>query len=274
MPGRVAPHDGGRTQGRAAGEAQEGAGEAGGDEIDQVVAPGARPAEIAVALAAVADHAVQRVDRLVGEDAGQPRHGGPEQRGHHSVREVLGQRFDGGPTNARGIEPLGIAADDHGHGAATRGKARTQSSGDIPHMVDQAALGEKGAHQQALEQPAGGQLPGQPTDQDATGYRRTCYRSEQDNAREPPAPRPGERIEPPSFELGDTGADQNDWMRDVTIEPSRLAEQRVGHQGHEESGRVSCGRMVGHRQLPGRRRSRLGDGPQRGLPIRRMPSSG
>ena len=86
----------------AADKAQGGAGEAGRDEVGEIVEPGAGPAELAVALAAVAHHAVQRVDRLVGEHAGQAGDHAPEQGCHDAVGQVLGQRIRRrrGPTPA------------------------------------------------------------------------------------------------------------------------------------------------------------------------------
>ena len=77
-----------RPRGRAAAPVRRA-----GSEVDEVVAARAGPAELPVALAAVADHAVQRVDRLVGEHAGQPGQHAPEQRRDHAVGEVLGQRL-------------------------------------------------------------------------------------------------------------------------------------------------------------------------------------
>ncbi len=85
VPRRVAQHGGGRAPRTAADEAQSRAGEARRREVDEVVEPSAGPAELAVALALVADHAVERVHRLVGEDARQAGERGPEHRRHHAV---------------------------------------------------------------------------------------------------------------------------------------------------------------------------------------------
>ena len=65
-----------------------------------------------MARGAVADHAVQRVDRLVARDARQPEERAPEQRRHHPVRRVLAQALQRRPGDPGRIQPLGVAPDD------------------------------------------------------------------------------------------------------------------------------------------------------------------
>ena len=43
----------------------------------------------------MADHTVQRVHCLVGEQPGQTQQGEPQNRGSHPVGEILGRGFDG-----------------------------------------------------------------------------------------------------------------------------------------------------------------------------------
>ena len=87
-------------------------GQARGRQIDQVVEPRRRIAEVAVTRRAMADHAVGGVDRLVGDAAGKPANRQPENRRHDAVGEVLRQALDRRARDAGLIERLGIAADD------------------------------------------------------------------------------------------------------------------------------------------------------------------
>ena len=197
MPWRVAQHGRGRAQRAAADKAQGGAGEAGRDEVDEIVEPGAGPAEIAVALAAVAHHAVQRVDRLVGEHARQTGDHAPEQGCHDAVGQVLGQGFHGGPADAGGVEPVGVAADNEGDGAASVGEPAAQARRDRPDMVDQAALGQQRAHEQALEQPAGRNLARAGAQDDTDDGGRARDDGKQGSARQSAVPLAAGRIEQP-----------------------------------------------------------------------------
>ena len=72
-----------------------------GRQIDEIVEACRRPAESEMARRFVADHAVGRVDRLVGDGAGQPGHRHPEQRRHDAIGDILGKAFDGGAADPR-----------------------------------------------------------------------------------------------------------------------------------------------------------------------------
>ena len=69
-------------------------------EVEQIVEPRRGPAEAAVARRPVADHAVERVRHLVGEEAGQPEQQVPERRRHDAVAEILGEALDRGAGDA------------------------------------------------------------------------------------------------------------------------------------------------------------------------------
>ena len=119
MPGGVPAHDPQGVAWSATDEAQEEPCKAGRGEICEIVEARAGPAELAIALVAMADHAVQGVNGLVGEHSRQSRDDAPEERRHHAVRQVLRERFDGGAADARGVETIRVPPDDQGH-LATR----------------------------------------------------------------------------------------------------------------------------------------------------------
>jgi hypothetical protein len=58
----------------------------------------------------VADHRVERIDRSVRDKPGDPGDRAPQQRRHHGVRGVLGDRLDHRPGYLPGVQPGGIAA--------------------------------------------------------------------------------------------------------------------------------------------------------------------
>ena len=95
-------------------------GEARAGQVDQVVEPRRRPAEMQVALGLVADHRIRGVDGLVDGDAGKAEKRIPEDRRDDAVGGVLGEAFKRGLGDARFIELGRVAADDFGHGAAGR----------------------------------------------------------------------------------------------------------------------------------------------------------
>ena len=108
------------------------------------------PSRCANAGRTVADHAVQRVQRLVGQHAGQAEQRAPEQRRYHAVGQVLRQRFqrgatDGGASRHSGSRPTIRET-------ATRPASRpAQSVADIPNVIDQATLRQERAHQGPLD---------------------------------------------------------------------------------------------------------------------------
>ena len=80
-------------------------------------------------LRAVTDHGIERVDRLVADDAGQAEQRTPKHRRKDSVARILGEAFDGGAGNAGLIQCCRIASDNLRHGHARTGET-IQSFGD------------------------------------------------------------------------------------------------------------------------------------------------
>jgi hypothetical protein len=112
----IAPTDAQRLSGALAGQpsrqGQEKPRQSCGNEICHVVSPRGCPAELPIATVAVADHAVQRVDRLVDPQADRAGQGGVKERRHHAVGRVFGNSLDASPINLLGRQVVGVPADD------------------------------------------------------------------------------------------------------------------------------------------------------------------
>ncbi len=84
-------------------------------EIGDIVDARGGPAKGLVPLGAVADHGIERVDRLVADDAGQPEQRAPEHRRDDAVGGIFGEALDRGARDAglvelvRGSRPTIIA---------------------------------------------------------------------------------------------------------------------------------------------------------------------
>ena len=93
----------------------ETAGDPGGNPVGQVVQLRCGPAEVAVALVAIAHHRVQGVDGPVPQQPGDAGDRPPEQWRHHCVGRVLGHRLQRCPGDAVRVQRLGVAADQVAH---------------------------------------------------------------------------------------------------------------------------------------------------------------
>ena len=144
---RLGDHDAEGLSDAAAGsgrrERDQGSGNSTRRKVDEIVEPGGRPAEIAVARREVADHRVGGVDRLVGEEPRQPQQQEPEGRCDDAVGEVLGGQLDGGAADVRLVEAAGFAADDARHRRPRGRKAVGKGIGDRPDVVVERATGDE-----------------------------------------------------------------------------------------------------------------------------------
>ncbi|OIQ70670.1 hypothetical protein GALL_477140 [mine drainage metagenome] len=96
-------------------------------------------------LRAVTNHGIERVDRLVADDAGQAKQCAPEHRRHDSIGCILGEAFDGSAGNAGFIENCRIAADDLRNGHARTGDiAGLKRQGDRRHIITERTQRDKG----------------------------------------------------------------------------------------------------------------------------------
>ena len=134
---------GGTAAGGRRGERDQRAGNAARRQVDEIVEPGGRPAEIAVARSQVTDHGIGSVDRPVGEQSRQPQQQKPEGRRDDAVGEILGGGFDGGAANVRLVEAAGVAADDARHRRTGRGKPLSKGIGDRADVVVERATGDE-----------------------------------------------------------------------------------------------------------------------------------
>jgi hypothetical protein len=124
------------------------------DQIEHVVEPRRRPTEAAMARREIADHAVERVGRLIDEQARQPENQRPEHRGDDAVAEILGQRFDAGARNAMLIETRRVAPDDVTYFfAAGIESPLGQCDGDGVDAVEETALCHQHGNDDELDQP-------------------------------------------------------------------------------------------------------------------------
>jgi len=98
-----------------------------------------------VSRAGTTDHGIERVDRLVTDDAGQAEQCAPEHRRHDSIGHILGEAFDGSAGNAGFIKNCRIAADDLRNGRARAGDvAGLKRKGDCRHVITERTQRDKG----------------------------------------------------------------------------------------------------------------------------------
>lgn len=198
------------------------------DQVRDVIDTRRRPAESVVPWGAMADHGVQRVDRLVGCDAGQAENRAPEQRRHNSVGRVFG-------------EVLRRSRQSRPHRAAT-GRVRRSSrppgapqadrlpSAVVPastwSCIERAATsGQAGARGEDQAWPSHRQYRcADPTD--AGGRRDDGYRNAQSSAA-PRSGRVGFAVEAP-IHRGNHRADPRHGMSDPGVD--RLRASRGSHQ--------------------------------------------
>jgi hypothetical protein len=114
MAAAVAAHDvqdgngAGPSHQRGAGRGQRG-GDPGRDPVSYIVHPRRGPAEPQVTGRTVPHHRVEGVDRAVGHQSRYPGDGSPEQRRHHGVRGVLGDRLHHRAGHPRAVQRRRIA---------------------------------------------------------------------------------------------------------------------------------------------------------------------
>ena len=113
-------------------------GDAGRHEVEHVVEAGAGPAEPLVAGRVVADHGVERVGGPVGQHGRRATDGGPQRRGHHGVRRVLGDRLDDGPGDA-GLVEVGGRRGRRASGPARRAPSRSPAASSRPTAAPSAS---------------------------------------------------------------------------------------------------------------------------------------
>jgi hypothetical protein len=274
VPRRVPPHRapalcGRRPEQECRHEDQQG-GEPGGQPVDEVVEARGAPAKVPVALRAVADHAVERVDRLVRQHARQAEQEAPEQGRDHAVRKILGGRFDRGARHGRAIEARGIAADDPGDREAPVGEAPLQPAGDRGDVLVETAEGEQAAHQEAKRQPAVRRAQAQRLH----GEGEHPAGGDDDQGRQHAVSallrRRVRGVEPARLEPGGRPPDQHHRVGHAAIEPVRVAGQRVEGEREQQAGQQRRGIDQQHSGSPACRRRADGLAKHRLFQARRI----
>ena len=153
VPGGIAHHGAPRLARRGTGNGErrrrdQPARDARRHPVHRIVDTRRRAAEGTVAGGAVADHAVHRVDRLVGEQPRQAEQQIPEGRRDHAVGIVLGAALDRRAGDAVLIEGAHVAADDVAQLGPRGVCAGIEGPRHPHHVIGHGALREQHRHQQ------------------------------------------------------------------------------------------------------------------------------
>ncbi len=267
MQARIPPHHRKGAQFSVRQQNEDGR-KAGRDPVEEIVKPRGGPAEPAVFPVSVSDHRIGGVHSLVCDCPRQPQQQIPERRRNDAIGEILRRAFDGGAGDGGFVHILRIAAHDPRHGQARAFKGLRQRTGNLLHMLHQAAVGEEDGQKGDLEK----REIGNGMDGEAGGHGAGDKDDNGKHALFPPHRRMIERhIEP-----ADNPPHQHRRMRPAAPEPCRLAEYRIKKQSNEKDQGVAQSAPSNLRQpslLPGKpRRSQLRDQGKIRLQIRARAS--
>ena len=229
------------------GAREEGRREPGRDPARRVVRPRRRSSEPQVARVAVADHAVEGVERLVGEEPRQAEEHVPEERRDHPVREVLGERFDGCAGDAGAVEARRVAPDDVGDRRPPLGEAGIEAPRHLAHVVAKAPVRDEDARRRRFDDRARGGGGGgrEGVDERARAGRREDRQGDHQAPADGPV-RVGRRgVVEPRLERLDPLAEHRDGVRNAPVEGGRVADHRVDREGRQGEGEG-----VEHGQVP------------------------
>ncbi len=158
---RLGDHDaeglGDAAAGSRRGKRDQGTGDAARRQVDEIVEPGGRPAEMLVARGEVADRRVGDIDRPAGEEPGQAEQQEPQGRCDDAVGQGLGGGFDGRTADARLVETAGVAADDARHRRARGRQAVAKGIGNGGDTLVERAAGDQHRGDQRGADPAKGE---------------------------------------------------------------------------------------------------------------------
>ena len=110
---------------------------AGGDIVCDVVDVCRPASEVLVSLRLVAYHRVEGVHHLICQHAGSAEQGEPEERGYHTVAQVLCERLKGCSAHFLGRESRRVAAYDAGHLCPSFLQRPVESREHRPHLANQ-----------------------------------------------------------------------------------------------------------------------------------------
>ena len=120
-----------------------------GRDVVRYVVDACRPAsEVLIAFRTVAYHRVERVHHLVGHHAWHTSHCQPEQRGYHSVAQILGQCLQGSCTNLLCRQFRGVAPHDSSHLPASVVYRTVNGMEHLTNLTNQRGTGQTTENQQ------------------------------------------------------------------------------------------------------------------------------
>jgi hypothetical protein len=204
-------------------------------QIEGIVEARCRPAKAPIVWIAMADHAVERVCHLIGEETGQAEQQVPESRRDDAVAEILRQALDCGARYAMDVKAHRIAPDDMFYrSAAGRQAAAIERRCDSGDMLVEAALGDQDPDQQALDDrtqrmPATGQLDREPY--------RPCRANQRGDRDDTPVAARGFATDfaiELTVEECDGATGERDGMGNAAKDRRRVAEQRVDGEAADQ----------------------------------------
>ena len=229
---RIASHDvpaglGVGTLGNQGGNADQRPGTPRRQPVGKVIKQCRRSSEGGITFVLMSDHAVQRVDRLVGDDPRQAEQRIPQHRRHHGVGEVFRRRFDRRAGDAETVERPGIAPRDSGDGVLGLVDTFGERHPDPQHALVKAIGGDQGAGQQCLGHPSSLEATQPVTDSPADGDGK-CHDDYEGGHAAAEARRGGSvRIVQAFLQCADQISDQLHWVGDAVIQQLGIADQRV-----------------------------------------------
>jgi len=184
----------------------------------------------------VADHAVQRIDRLIGQQPRQAAQQEPEQGRDNPVGKIFGQGFQCGARHAGLIQTGRVAAHDMADRTAPVVERPGQAPSDIGHMIMQAAARNKDGPDNAGDDPAmfrhgaepGDHAAGACADPDGDRHQRRAQDDLQGWAMAGKS-----SWAQPRLKRGNQAADPDNGMGYAGIEKFRVAEQQIQREGQE-----------------------------------------
>ena len=183
----------------------------------------------------MADHAVERIRHLVGEEARQPEQQIPEDRRCDSIAEILGEAFDCGARHAWSIKAHRIAPDEMPDGLAPRRQPTPfERCGDRPDMFVKTALRQQDADDQRVDYRTYRTAAAEPFHRNAQSRRHADQHDHGDDAALAPAPFAAARSIELAVEKPDRSAGQHDRVRDMGKHRRQLPEQRVDRETEKQ----------------------------------------
>ena len=173
------------------GQDHEEGGQAGRQEVEDVVGPGRHLAEPGIAVIFVPHHAVHGIGGLIEKKPRQAQQQGEEHGGHHAVRQIFRHGFEDRPPDLFRAQLRGFPAHDHGQPGSGLGQvALGQGFFHLAAFLMQAAGGKTGVKEVSEEHgPGHGGKQGRgPQDPQASRQGGPHHRQPEERPRRHPGP--------------------------------------------------------------------------------------